>query len=158
MNFLLQRFSDNGQSTLDLWFNKDTKRFYMFGLEDQHREIKVKGDTRISAGLYDLEIHEVATPLTLKHRTVYGPWFEFHIEVMRVPNFTSVYVHAGNDELHTEGCLLGGDSVLNNMIQAKNQLLSSMAAIKRFYQDVYPRLKAGEKCTLEIRDEDYLFK
>jgi hypothetical protein len=130
----------------------------MFTLEDQHRDVKVKGDTRIPAGIYPLKIHKADTPLTLKHRKVYGPWFKYHIEIADIPNFSGVYIHAGNDELHTEGCVLGGDSILNNMIVSRNQLLSSMAAIKRFYTDIYPRLEAGEVCTLEIRDEDYLFK
>jgi hypothetical protein len=153
--YTIQRFSDNTQSTLGLLFNPLFK-FMGFTLEDQHRDVKVKGDTRIAAGRYPLKILKADTPLTIKHRAVYGAWFKYHIEVTGVPNFQGVYLHAGNDELHTEGCILAGDSVINHYIQPKNQLLSSMAAIKRIYAELYPLLEKGEEIYLNIRDESFL--
>lgn len=151
--YVNQRFSDNGQSTLGLLFDPKMK-FMAFSLEDQHRDVKVKGDTRIPAGRYRLKIRKEETPLTLKHRKVYGEdWFKYHIEVTGVPGFTGIYWHAGNDELHTDGCQLFGDSLVNHYVQAKNQLLSSLAAIKRIYAEVYPLIEKGDEVWLEIRDE-----
>ena len=153
--YVIQRFSDNTQSTLGLLFNPLMK-FMAFSLEDQHLDVKVKGDTRIPAGRYQLKIRKDETPLTLRHRKVYGPWFKYHIEVTGVPGFTGIYWHAGNDELDTEGCQLFGDSAVNHYIQAKNPLLSSMAAIKRIYSEVYPLLEKGDEVWVEIRDESEL--
>lgn len=157
MNFLLQRFSDNGDSTMGLWFHKEAKKFIMFGLEDEYRDVKVMKETRIPAGFYELKIREELTPLTKKHREAYGAWFEFHIEITNIPNFVGCYVHAGNDDDHTDGCPLGGNTLTNHFVQEKKPLTSSIDAIRRFYALAYPHLKSGGKAFLEIRDEAYLF-
>lgn len=153
MNFLVTRFSDNAKSTLGLLHQKETKQFFSFTLEDEHQDTKIKGETRIPAGIYPLRIYKVDSPLTFKHRKAYGDWFKYHIEICDVPGFHNVYVHAGNDELHTEGCLLIGDTLLNHFITAKNQLQSSTYAVKRFYSLVYPFLERGGTATIEFRDE-----
>lgn len=158
MNILLQRFSDNKDSTMGLWFHKDEKKFLMFGLEDEYRQVKVKGETRIPAATYELKIRKEDTPLTIKHREAYGAWFEYHIEITGIPNFSGVYIHAGNDDDHTDGCPLGGNTLTNHFIQQKKPLTSSIDAIRRFYALVYPVLKAGGRVFLEIRDEDFLYK
>jgi hypothetical protein len=157
MNLLLQRFSDNKDSTMGLWFHKEEKKFLMFGLEDEYRKDKVMKETRIPAGFYELKIRAELTPLTKKHREAYGAWFEYHIEITAIPNFSGVYVHAGNDDDHTDGCPLGGNTLTNHFIQEKKPLTSSVDAIRRFYTLVYPHLKAGNKAFVEIRDEQFLF-
>lgn len=158
MNILLQRFSDNGDSTMGLWFHKEAKKFLMFGLEDEYRAVKVMKETRIPAGFYELKIRAENTPLTIKHREAYGSWFEYHIEITGIPNFSGVYIHAGNDDDHTDGCPLGGNTLTSHFIQEKKPLTSSTDAIRRFYALVYPELKAGKKVFLEIRDEGFLYK
>jgi hypothetical protein len=152
MKFILQRVNDNGNSTIGNLFYEDG-RLFSFTLEDEYREVKVKGETRIPAGFYELKIKKEDTQLTIKHRTNYGSWFKYHIEITNIPNFTGVYVHAGNDERHTEGCLLLGDNLMNNEIFDKNHLAQSTQAVKRFYEKAYPALEAGQKVFLEIRDE-----
>lgn len=158
MNLLLQRFSDNRDSTMGLWFHKEARRFLMFGLEDQFQSVKVSKETRIPAGFYELKIRADLTPLTIKHREYYGAWFEFHIEITGIKDFSGVYIHAGNDDDHTDGCPLGGNTLTSHFIQEKKPLQSSTDAIRRFYALVYPHLKSGNKAFLEIRDEDYLYK
>lgn len=153
MKFILQRLNDNGNSTIGT-LHYAGGRLFSFTLEDQHQDIKVKGETRIPANIYELKIRKEDTPLTIKHRTAYGIWFKYHIEITGIPNFTGVYVHAGNDEKHTEGCLLLGDTLLNNEVFEKNHLATSTQAVQRFYEKVYPILEAGkEKVFIEIRDE-----
>lgn len=158
MNILLQRFSDNKDSTMGLWFHKEEKKFLMFGLEDQYQEKKVMKETRIPAGFYELKIREEETPLTLKHRETYGAWFEYHIEITGIGNFKGVYIHAGNDDDHTDGCPLGGNTLTNHFIQQSKPLASSIDAIRRFYALVYPHLKAGNRAFLEVRDEQFLYQ
>ena len=157
MNFILQRFSDNGDSSMGLWFHKEEKKFIMFGLADQHQDKKVMKETRLPAGYHELKIRAEATPLTLKHREAYGSWFEFHIEIM-APGFVGAYVHAGNDDDDTDGCELGGNTLTNHFIQNKKPLTSSIDAVRRFYALAYPHLKAGGRAWVEIRDEEYLYR
>lgn len=157
MNFILQRYSDNGKSTQGLLFEKGDKKpiFFSHALEDEHRDVKVAAETRIPAGFYELKIRKEDTVLTIKHRSSYGAWFKYHIEITGIKNFSGVYIHAGNSEKHTEGCLLLNDTANNNMIEI-GDMERSQQAVKRFYEKVYPVLDSGTKVFIEIRDENKL--
>lgn len=157
MNFILQRYSDNGKSTQGILLEKTLKnpKFFSHVLEDEHRDVKVSAETRIPSGFYELKIRKEDTVLTIKHRASYGDWFKFHIEVTGIKNFSGVYVHAGNSEKHSEGCLLLNDTANNNMIEI-GDMSRSTQAVKRFYEKVYPHLDGGGKAFIEVRDEDKL--
>ena len=48
------RFSSQSESTLGMLFDvTNGKKFLCFTLEDEARETKVKGETRIPAGIYN---------------------------------------------------------------------------------------------------------
>lgn len=156
MHFILQRYSDNTDSTLGLLFEKVDDRlvFQNYILEDEHRDQKVQGETRIDEGIYALKIQHIDTPLTERYRKRY-PWFERHIEITGLPRHRSVYLHIGNHDGDTDGCPLFGDGVDNNMV-TKGAVSYSTQAFKRWYERVYPHLKDGGNAILEIRDEKYL--
>jgi len=157
MNFILQRYSDNGDSTLGLFFEKlDNKKlvFQNYILEDEGRAEKVAGETRIDAGFYELKIQQVVTPLTEKYRKKY-PWFENHIEITGLKRHKSVYCHIGNSDEDTDGCPLFGDVADNNTL-GPGSVTNSTIAFKRWYERVYPHLKSGKKAFIEVRDENYL--
>lgn len=212
MDWLQQRYSDNGNSTQGLFFLKASPpdvlhKWMCHCLEDEYRKEKVKGETRYDAGLYELKISkfveiktqknhgfkagdylvlidiktgwkkattptqfvvdlvstpdtfilDTLSPLTLKHRLAYnnatfGNWFTHHIEITGLPRHKSVYVHAGNNEGHTDACLLLGDSMHNHTIE-KDKMERSIQACKRFYDICYPHLESGKRSWLEVRDE-----
>lgn len=156
MYFILQRYSDNSDSTLGLLFEKlqDRLRFENYILEDEHRAEKVSGETRIDAGIWELKIQETVTLLTEKYRKKY-PWFENHIEITGLPRHRSVYPHIGNTDEDTEGCPLFGDIVDNNMI-TEGAVSYSTQAFKRWYLKVLPHLKTGGRAFIDIRDESRL--
>lgn len=166
MNFILQRLSmimENGGSTQGWLFEKDDQEhgFRCHTLEDEGRQTKVAGETRIPAGFYPLKIWNNAqnpNQWVLDHRAKYGEWFKFPIEITNVPNFAGVLIHTGTDQTHTEGCLLLDDTMGNNSVDPSNQGGRSLQAVKRFYEKVYPLLEHGDKAFLEVRDEDYLTK
>lgn len=153
MNLILTRFSDNGKSTLGLLHHKETGKFLDYSLEDTHRDVKIKGETRIPAGYYELKIRKEDTDLTKKHRIDYGAWFKYHIEVTGIANFSGVYLHAGNNDGHTQGCLLIGNTQNNHHTVQGNPLVSSVDGTRRVYELVYPELEAGHKVFIQIRDE-----
>lgn len=163
INFLALRYSDNGKSTQGILLEKNDPKpiFFSHTLEDEFRkpDEKVKGETRIPAGIYELKILKLETPITLKHRLDYNKngedWFKFHIEITNIPNFSGVYIHAGNSEKHTEGCLLLNDTANNNMIEI-GDMSRSVQAVKRFYLKIYPELEAGNKVFIDFRDENNL--
>jgi len=157
MNFILQRLNDNKKSTIGALFKKivygqDEKLVLQaFTLEDEARQEKVMSETRIPAGFYELVIQEAETPLTLKYRARY-PWFKNHIEISKVPNFKGVYIHIGNTDLDSAGCVLLGDSVDNNTV-TDGEIKSSTIAFKRFYEAVFDHLNQKGKAFIEVRDE-----
>lgn len=162
MNFILQRYNDNRKSTLGLLLKKvlfgTQERLVLqaYTMEDEYREEKVMAETRIPAGFYELIIHQDETPKTKKYQAKYE-WFKKHIEIKNVPNFVGVYIHIGNYDTDTEGCILLGDSADNNSI-TEGAISGSTAAFKRFYDEVYSHLEEGGKAHLEIRDEKFLLK
>ena len=158
MNFIIQRFSDNRDSTLgillkefDLGKGKSTS-FQGYTLEDEARLDKIKGETRIPARKYTIDIQQVVTPLTLKYRAKYS-WFKNHLEIKNVPGFVGVYIHIGNFDADTAGCILLGDNADNNVI-GPGSISNSTAAFRRFYENIYSHLPV----TLIIKDEAELLK
>ena len=162
MNYILQRFSDNRDCTLGLLFkkivygNEFRLNFQAYTLEDEYREVKEMKETRIPSGFYELGLQSIETPKTLAYRTKY-PWFKNHIEIQKVPNFKGVYIHIGNKDEDTDGCLLLGDTANNNNV-AIGEITTSTVAFKRFYEVVHEALLKKEKVFLEIRDENHLLK
>lgn len=157
MNFILQRFSDNRDSTLGVLLKvleagaQGTRPvFQCYTLEDEYREQKRAFETRIPAGTYKVDIQQADTPLTLKYRAKYN-WFKKHLEIKNVPGFVGVYIHIGNTDADSAGCLLLGDNADNNII-GPGAISNSTAAFKRFYESVYDHLPI----TLTIKDEKEL--
>lgn len=156
MNYLLQRYSDDGESTQGLWFRAGQRQpyFQAHTLEDESRVVKLPGETRIWAGNYLLALKKELTPLTRTYRDRFS-WFSWHVEVMGVKGFTGVYVHVGNTEKDTDACILLGDTASNN--QASSGLIgASVQAYRRWYEEIVPYLNSGGASYLEVRDESWL--
>lgn len=70
---------------------------------------KIAGKTAIPAGTY-------------KVKMTWSPRFKRYLpEILNVPNFTGVRIHAGNSALDTEGCiLLGLNKVKARVVCSKN--------------------------------------
>lgn len=121
---------------------------FCFTLEDEYREVKVKGETRIPRGIYKLGIRKELSGLTRKYRDKYD-WFENHIQILDVPDFNYVYIHVGNYETHTDGCILLGNSATKRNSKA-DMIGNSVDAFKEFYLKIYPLLKCGEDINLTV--------
>jgi len=147
MKITVLRYSSDTDSTLGIVFING--KFQCYSLEDEFREVKVKGETRIPKGVYTLGVQENLTPLTKKYLDRHD-FFERHLHVKNVPNFTGIYIHLGNTDEHTDGCLLLGNEVNNNRLKA-GRLNDSVSAYKEFYLKVYPEAKKGN-CTIEYID------
>jgi hypothetical protein len=129
------RFYDDGKSTSGLLFIDD--KFECYTIEDQHRDVKVKGDTRIPNGTYKLDLRIEGT-----HHTDYKKKFpKEHIgmlHVLDVPGFEYILIHIGNTEADTAGCLLVG-----NQINKEGKLIDSTGAYLSLYKKVAPKIKEG---------------
>lgn len=149
MNVRIERYSRNNESTLGLLYIDG--KFECYTLEDEKREIKVPGETRIPSGAYDLRFRQVMTPMTQRYRIKY-PFFTWHIQVMNVPGFNYIYLHAGNTDDDTDGCILLGDTANNNKY-ADGFIGNSSQAFKRVYAKIANNLTIST-ATIIILDKD----
>lgn len=148
MEIKIIRFSSNEDATLGLLY-VDSK-FYCYTLEDQHQKVKVKGETRIPPGDYDLELRDEGG-MTKR----YADRFDFHAGMLwlrNVPEFEYIYIHVGNNDDHSEGCILVGDGQVQNVTE-RGQVTSSVAAYTRLYHDILKAL-ALESVHVVIEDQD----
>jgi hypothetical protein len=144
MELKLERFYDSGKMTLGI-LTIDNK-FECFALEDTFRAVKVAGETRIPSGVYNVGFFEQVTPKTTAYRSKY-PWFKWHIWLKDVPNYTNVYMHVGNSDKDSEGCILVG-----NTADKAGSIGNSGAAYETFYNKIKKALDNKEKITISIQD------
>ncbi|MEA3443347.1 MAG: DUF5675 family protein [Bacteroidota bacterium] len=150
----LLRFSDNGETTIGLLYIND--KFYCYTLEDTFREEKIAGETRISSGTYQIQFRKDKTELTLKYRERYPEWFNWHLQLMDVPGFNSIYIHNGGDHTHTEGCILVSDSL--NVSNETSFLSNSRETFRKLYGYLFEQLENNIPVRINIYDENRITK
>ena len=142
----LIRFSSQEDSTLGLLYIDGA--FQCFTIEDEFREEKVHGETRIPEGIYELGIraeggfHE-------RYKQRFRGVHKGMIEVKDVPNFKYILLHIGNWEHQSEGCLLVGNSAKQN-VTGSGMVLESKIAYLRVYPIIMRALQKGKKVFLNI--------
>lgn len=149
------RYSGGRDATLGLLFERvpglygQTRKMLCFLCEDEHREVKVRAETRIPAGRYRILLRTEGG-MHARYLLTYGSMHVGMLWIQDVPGFTYCYYHVGNDDDDTEGCPLVGliaDEVSRSIMQSR-------AA----YRDIYPRIaqtiQSGEQVWVNIVDLD----
>ena len=152
MRLELYRFSSQNESTLGILYivNDETnqKDFLCFTLEDQKREVKVYGETRIPEGTYKIEYRKEGG-----YHNKYSKRFpSIHrgmLEIRDVPNFTHILLHCGNTDDDTDGCLLVGNVVSQN-ITKDGFLGQSTDCYKRIYPILADILDTQKHLSIKI--------
>ncbi len=143
MELTLRRFKTSDAGTTGLLFIDCEYECTTY--EDEYRSVKVKGETRIPSGRYEVKLYELTTPLTQKYRDKYH-WFTFHLEVCNVKDFKNVYIHVGNTGKDTDGCILVGSGF------SPDGITDSVKAYTKLYKNLWNTLQ-NEKIFLTIKDE-----
>ena len=95
-------------------------------------EKKVYAKTAIPYGTYEI-------------KWTYSPRFKKYTpQLMNVPSFEGIRVHAGNTSADTEGCLILGEN------KQVGKVLNSRATINKFYTIIKKACSKG-KVTIEIK-------
>lgn len=147
MNILVRRYTSNANTTLSL-VTVDGE-FLVHGLEDEYRVEKVKHQTRIPAGKYNITVRKEGG-FNARYTKKFGKFHEGMLWVRGVPNFEYILIHVGNTEKDTSGCLLVGSGV---SIAKVMSITRSVRAYKKFYKAVIGAAKEGN-LTIEYIDED----
>ena len=126
------------------------RTFLAYTLEDEYRDEKKYGETRIPNGTYKLGLRKEGG-----YHSKYSKRFsDFHIgmlHVLDVPGFEYILIHCGNTDEHTAGCLLVGDSQENNQITKDGFIGKSTQAYKRIYPRIAEAIDCGEQVTITYR-------
>lgn len=115
-----------------------------FTLEDAFNEPKIYGKTRIPRGSYEIGLRNEGTMTTR-----YAKRFPNHkgmLWLKDVPNFKYVYIHIGNDEDDTDGCILLG----NNWDMRTGKITGSTLAYSKLYDKVVKAMLDGYPINIEI--------
>ena len=126
------------------------RKFLAYTLEDEQRDKKVFGETRIPDGTYKLGLRKEGG----YHQKYSKRFDDIHIgmlHVLDVPNFEYILIHCGNTDEHTAGCLLVGDSQENNQIKKDGFIGKSSQAYKRIYPRIASSLERGEKVIITYK-------
>ena len=154
MKLKVLRFSSQEDSTSGLLFLEENSKlkFLCYTLEDEKRSLKVRGETRVPAGVYQIKLrtegghHE-------RYTKKYGSMHKGMLHIIDVPNFKWILIHTGNTDEHTAGCLLVGDTQQNNVLVKDGFIGKSTNAYKRIYPDIASAVQE-EGVTIEYIDLD----
>jgi len=155
MKLKVLRFSSEKDSTHGLLFEESSlgNRFLCYTLEDEARVLKVRGETRVPAGIYNIELRKEGG-FHEKYTKKYPGVHRGMLHVVDVPNFEYILIHTGNTDEHTAGCLLVGDSQENNQLLPDGFIGKSVNAYKRIYPSIAKAIEQGEEVTIEYVDYD----
>jgi len=149
MKLTLQRLYAGKESTIGVLYIDGV--FSAFTCEDEFRTVKINGETRISSGTYKIILRKEGG----KHENYKAKFPIMHkgmLWLQGVPDFEYVLIHIGNSDIDSEGCILVGDSVSQNITE-RGTLSSSTSAYGRIYPLIAKELEAGGVVTIEVYDE-----
>ncbi len=155
MELLLARYSSDENATLGLIFVEGSGNGWdlkCFTCEDEYRQDKIRGETRIPAGRYEVTLR---TEGGMHGR--YGARFpQMHhgmLWIRNVPDFEWIYFHIGNDEDDTYGCVLWG----MDRRERERTVQNSRRAYEILYPLISDRLLDGYAVHLNVIDLDQGF-
>ncbi len=146
MKLKLERFYSTNEATLGSLSIND--KFECYTLEDEYREKKVHSETRIPAGTYQIKLQMHGT-MTGKYAKRFPEIHEGMLWLQDVPNFTTIYIHIGNTDDDTSGCILVGSTYSKENMR----ISASTVAYLKLYPKVVEALKR-EDVFIEIDDLD----
>ena len=126
------------------------RKFLAYTLEDEYRDEKKWGETRIPDGTYKLALRKTGG----YHQKYSKRFSDIHIgmlHVTNVPGFEYILIHCGNTDEHTAGCLLVGDSQENNQITKDGFIGKSTQAYKRIYPAIAEAIQCGEEVIITYK-------
>tara|TARA_R110000744_G_scaffold89340_4_gene173748 strand:+ start:635 stop:1102 length:468 start_codon:yes stop_codon:yes gene_type:complete len=155
MKLEVLRFSSQKDSTNGILFDvTEGREFLCYTLEDEYRDKKIKGETRIPSGTYNITLRTVGG-FHGRYEKKYGEMHKGMLWVRDVPNFEYILIHTGNTDEHTAGCLLVGDTQQQNITKSKSGFIgASVDAYKRIYPSIASAIERGDDVEISYVDFD----
>ena len=144
MEILLERYGNGDDSTGGLL--SVNGEHFCYTCEDEGREVKVQDETRIPPGRYEIKLRD-AGGMNKRYKAKY----KFHrgmLHLQNVPGFEWIYIHVGNTDDHTSGCILVGYSATISV--REYTVGSSVAAYSDLYKLISEAIEKGERIHIEV--------
>jgi hypothetical protein len=126
-----------------------SEKLTLWTLEDEHRAVKVKGQTRIPQGIYEI-IYRKEGGMLSDYKNLF-PDHPGMLWLQNVPDFEYVYIHVGNNQLHTDGCILVG---MGCILNGDYSITDSRTAYMAIYREIQQAFNDGRKVFISIQDKD----
>lgn len=142
----VNRYGNGLDSTGGLLFVDNVHLGYT--CEDQKQPgVKVQNETCIPVGRYRLKLRD-AGGMNERYKAKY----DFHkgmLHLQDVPNFTWIYIHVGNTDDHTSGCILVGRSATRSS-RGEYTVGQSVDMYSDIYRLIYSAINSGEEVWVEV--------
>jgi hypothetical protein len=154
MKLTVKRLADNGDATIGAFYMDGV--FQCFTIEDEERETKVSGETRVPEGTYDVKLR-ASGGFHSRYKKKYASMHKGMLCIhnadnwkIETPNmsFQYILIHTGNTDDHTAGCLLLNDGVSGASFKGS----SSVNAYSRIYPVIARALSQGESVSITYED------
>ena len=147
MELILRRLFTLDDTTIGTISVLGDRQPLCFTLEDEPRFVKVRNETCIPVGRYELKLRPSGG---IYQRYIKRfPWNEpGMLHLQSVPGFTDILIHCGNTNADTSGCILVGDRA---DIRARS-IGGSGESYQRLYYLLTPRLKEGARSWITVVD------
>ena len=138
---------DEDSTRTKFYFNGEFKGY---GIEDEQRDIKVKGETRIDNGIYKLDLRHSPKFSSSYYRDDEGNLIRPHLRstnaqkerfhtkheliwITETPRHEFCLIHWGNFESNTDGCYLVGGSLFSDPNRGR-----AVGGSRQKYEEIYP--------------------
>ena len=152
MKLQLLRINSQADYTSGVLFqvcDDGSKEFLCYTLEDEEREKKVKHETRIPEGVYRISLRTYGG-FHERYKKRFKDIHKGMLWLIDVPNFEYILIHCGNNDEHTSGCILVGQT------QEYGKKDGWISRSTQAYFDIYPMiaqaLEDKENVTIEVID------
>tara|TARA_R110002074_G_scaffold121968_1_gene256496 strand:- start:16810 stop:17262 length:453 start_codon:yes stop_codon:yes gene_type:complete len=150
MELEIKRLGGDSDTTIGAWYVGEgmAKYLFCFSIEDERRINKIAGKTRIPAGRYEIILNKTGG---MNQKYAKYPWHKGMLELDEVEGFDFIYIHPGNTDDDTEGCLLPNYKADANSMRGEN----SFECYKDLYLEVISAIQDEEQVFITIKDEEF---
>jgi len=149
MELIVKRIFDTHKNTAGILYCEGEP--YCASIEDTFRHDKILHETRIPAGRYEINLRH-GSPMAERYSRKYGT--EGMIWIRNVPGFTYAYIHIGNDEDDSSGCILVGEKIITTIEAGTiDQALHNSTEIYLMVHSViHSAIQSGEQVYITVLD------
>lgn len=134
MKLKLERKYLNSTYTIGKLYVND--EYFCDVIEDAVRQVKIYGKTAIPYGTYDI---------IMSLSPHFSPIYKRKVpELMKVPGFENIRIHAGNTASDTLGCLIVGENKI------KGKVINSLSTMKKLFDVMDIAVANNESIQIEI--------